>query len=107
MLNWTKEDIEFIINDILTPCITPCFEKIAEENMKLDEITTEANQKIFTILAQRIRELDYEKNRDRTFLLLYLKKIDPLFDINKIYKDFCEEYDENHKHLLNGSETNA
>jgi hypothetical protein len=107
MLNWTKEDVEFIINNILTPCITPCFEKIAEENMKLDEITTEANQKIFMMLAERIRELDYEKMRDRAFFLSYLSKLDRLYDVNKIYKEFCEEYDKHNKHLLNEGDANA
>lgn len=107
MLNWTQEDVEFIVNNIITPCLTPCFEELAKETIKLDEMTTESNHKTSMMLAERIRELDYEKMRDRAFFLSYLGKLDRLYDVNKIYKNFCEEYDKHNKHLLNGSETNA
>ena len=96
MLNWTEEDVEFIVKHI----INPCFDEFTNELIKLDEMTTESNHKTSMMLAERIRELDYEKMRDRAFFLSYLGKLDRLFDVNKIYKNFCEEYDKHNKHLL-------
>ena len=100
MLNWTEEDVNFVAEKIMVPLLVPYTELLANEMAKLDEMSDEINSKVFNIVADRIREIDYEKNRDRTFFLSYLGKLDRLFDVNKIYKNFCEEYDKHNKHLL-------
>lgn len=96
MLNWTEEDVKFITNSLLTPCLA----MLVKETVKLDESTKDLLSKSIDLVAQRIRELDYEHQRDKRFFLAYLGKLDRLYDVNKVYENFCEEYDKLNKHLL-------
>ena len=100
MLNWAEEDVKFVVEELIVPVLEE-HDKIQEET---DKILSDSYMKMFDMIATRIRELDYDRTRDRTFFLSYLGKLDRIYDVNKIYKGFCEEYDKHNKHLL--EETN-
>lgn len=102
MLKWTEEDVKFVVKELLVPVLEE-HDKIQDE---ADKILYDSYSKLFDLMATRIRELDYDRMRDRAFFLSYLGKLDRLYDVNKIYKEFCEEYDKHNKHLLNVGETN-
>lgn len=97
MIKWTEEDIKFVIDEL----IVPVFKQYIEVQQETDGMIHESYMKTLDKMATRIREIDYERTRDRVFFMSYIGRLDRLHDVKKVYKDFCDEYDKHNKHLLN------
>jgi hypothetical protein len=96
MINWTEEDVKFVMNSMIIPCV--------EELMKFNDISHESYSKMLHMMANRIRELDYERQRDKSFFLSFLGKIQMYSSediVRRAYDIYCEKYDKLNKHLLN------
>lgn len=103
MVNWTKEDVEFICQNIVLPAITKTAESISENEEKLQEIQHESYSKIFGSIIDRLNQLSYEQERDRRFykmmfseLTLKNQLITPA-GYDAFYKSWCEEFDKLNK----------
>lgn len=98
MINWTEEDVKFVINTMVIPCV----EEVIKQNIKLDETSHEAYMKMFNHVADRIRELDYERQRDKSYFIAFLSDVTrfPQKNIQECYDTYCKEYDKLNKHLL-------
>ena len=99
MINWTKEDVEFICINIVLPAITEATKAISENEEKLQEIEQESYKKIFTAITDRLNQLEYEQERDRRFYkalltqALYMNEA----SYDNVYKSWCEEFDKLNK----------
>ena len=95
MINWTKEDIEFICTNIIQPALEVTIKGIAQEQGNLDAIT----DKILKSIGDAILEIRYEQERDRRFYkslltqALYMNEA----SYDNVYKSWCEEFDKLNK----------
>lgn len=92
MIEWTEEDIKFIMNGIINP--------VTEELLKRDEQTDKTIEGICEIILKHFNKERYDRMRNDAFFLQYLKPLYPNVDINKLYEDYCVKFDERNKHLL-------
>lgn len=100
MIAWTEEDVKFIINNILNPM----FEGYAQAHKEVNDISHETYMKVLDTMATRIRDLDYERHRDKDFFLAYLGQSQMYSSkeiLERAYENYCKEYDKLNKHLLN------
>ena len=102
MINWTEEDVKFIAENI----VTPCMQALVDVGLKHDDLSYESYKKIFDVLAHRIRELDYERQKDKSFFLQLCGSMHhyPLSVMQDEYNRYCEAYDRLNKHLLDDKE---
>ena len=99
MINWTEEDVEYICTNILQPVLEVTIKGIANEQIKLDEIT----DRILDSIGDAIHEIRYEQERDRRFykamftqLLLKNTMLTPAA-YDEFYKNWCNEFDKLNK----------
>lgn len=99
MINWTKEDVEFICTNIVGPALVETIKGIAKEQEKLDEIT----DRILKSIGNAIQEIRYEQERDRRFHKAMFSDVvlrNTLFtpdSYDDFYKKWCEKFDELNK----------
>ena len=104
MINWTKEDVEFICNNILQPVIETTIKGIAAEQGKLDDIT----DRMINAIGDAIHDIRYEQARDRMFYKAMYTQV--LFKntaitpdaYDEFYKSWCEEFDKLNKEKKDG-----
>ena len=105
MINWTEEDVKFITKAI----VLPCFESFLGEQLKLDEQSIEMYMKMIDSvsdkISERIREVEYDRYRDRSFFMSFLSQMHgiSLDTMTENYNSYCNEYDKLNKHLLEAS----
>jgi len=98
MVNWTKEDVEFICTNIVQPALEATIKGIAEATEKSEEIT----DKFLKIIGDAIQEIRYEQERDRRFYkslltqALYMNEA----SYDNVYKSWCEEFDKLNKEKI-------
>ena len=100
MIAWTEDDVKFIIKNILNPM----FEGYAQAHKEVNDISHETYMKVLDTMATRIRDLDYERHRDKDFFLAYLGQSQMYSSkeiLERAYENYCKEYDKLNKHLLN------
>ena len=99
MINWTEEDVAFICKNIVLPAIMEATKAISDNEEKLQEISQESYKKIFTVITDRLNQLDYEQERDRRFFLqLYSQHAYINYEkMQDVYKNWCEEFDKLNK----------
>lgn len=102
MINWTKEDVEYICTNILWPALETTIKGIAEEEGKLDKIM----DRILQSIGDAIKEIRYEQERDRRFykvmfseVLIRNQLVTPA-SYDAFYKSWCEEFDKLNKEKL-------
>lgn len=102
MINWTEEDVKFITETMILPCI----EQLVKQNTEIDNLSHETYQKIFKLIVKRTREIDYEIQRDRSCFLSFLGLMHHYSqdEMNRAYKKYCEEFDQLNKHMLEDSD---
>lgn len=99
MINWTKEDVEFIYTNIVQPALEVTIKGIAQEQGSLDEIT----DRILNSIGDAILEIRYEQERDRRFYKTMFSEAlvrNQLFTpagYDAFYKSWCEEFDKLNK----------
>lgn len=95
MINWTKEDIEFICTNIVWPALETTIKGIAQEQGNLDAIT----DRILKSIGDAIKDIRYEQERDRRFYKALLTQAlymnETAYDA--FYKSWCEEFDKLNK----------
>ena len=95
MINWTAEDIEFICNNLMKPMCDGMIEAMKGS----DEIKYQGLEKIFNSIIDRIKELEYQQERDRRFYKVMFSEAlirNQLFTpsgYDEFYKTWCEEFD--------------
>lgn len=100
MINWTKEDVEFICTNIVQPALEATIKGIAQEQGKLDEIT----DRILKSIGDAIQDIRYEQERDRRFYkTMFIQSFNIDEEIyNKFYKSWCKEFDKLNKEKIYG-----
>lgn len=98
MINWEKQDLEYIVKNIITPVL----EEYAKINLQTEEQTFKTYKVLFETLTDRIRELDYEIQKDKRYIRAFLST---QFNYTQesmeaSYNAWSEEYDKLNKHLL-------
>ena len=97
MINLTEDDVEFIVSNI----VTPCFEAYINKDLEFKDKYHDTYERLFNVLADRIRQNTYEMARDRSFFLAFLGQHGYTREqVLKTYDNYCEEYDKLNKHLL-------
>ena len=105
MINWTEEDVNFIVKSI----VVPCFESFLEGQLKLDEQSIEMYMKMIDSvsdkISERIRAVEYDRYRDRSFFMAFLSQTHGISQetMTSNYNNYCKEYDKLNKHLLEAS----
>ena len=95
MINWTKEDVEFICTNIVQSALEVTIKGIAKEQGNLDAIT----DRILNSIGDAILEIRYEQERDRRFYKVMFSEAlirNQLFTpsgYDEFYKTWCEEFD--------------
>jgi hypothetical protein len=108
MINWTKEDVEFICKTIVLPAITEATKAISENEEKLQEIQHESYSKIFESIINRLNKISYEQERDRRFYKMMFSELTLKNQLitptryDAFYKSWCEEFDKLNKEKLYG-----
>lgn len=98
MINWTEEDVEFVVKNI----IMPCFESYINQDLKFKDMYHDSYERLFNTLADRIRDLNYEAAKNKSFFLEFLRHTNGFSHeyIMDVYDTYCKEYDKLNKHLL-------
>lgn len=92
---FTDEQVEFIVKEIMAPCMQEQMKAITEAQ---DYFTEKMCDSIVTSLANEIAKINYENQKNMSFIkaVLTLNK----FSDNEHYQNYCKEYDRLNKHLL-------
>lgn len=102
MLNWTAEDIEYLSNVMLKPYTKVLTEEMAAHDDKSYEVCKKMILQMADLVKLRIKELNYNETRDRMFFMTLLCN-EFEFDkdvLDKVYKEYCENFDALNKHLI-------
>ena len=98
MMNWTEEDVEFVVKSI----IMPCFEEYINQDLKFKDMYHDSYERLFKFMSSEITKCAYETSKNRSFFLAFLGQMHgiPLEKMRESYDKYCEEYDKLNKHLL-------
>ena len=99
MTNLTEEDVRFICENL----IAPLSEEIANVMDRRDELSAESLGRVFDAVADQLRLIRYEQERDRRFYkamytqLLFKNTAVTPDAYDNCYKNWCEEFDKLNK----------
>lgn len=98
MINWTEEDVEFIVNNI----VAPCFEAYINKDLEFKDKYHDTYERLFKFMSDEIAKCAYETAKNRSFFLAFLgqKHGYTLEQMRDTYGQYCAEYDKLNKHLL-------
>jgi hypothetical protein len=91
MINWTEEDVKFVVNTMINPVIELLIKRI--------DIESNGNMNIFNTVADQMQKLQNDVDKEIVFLkgvtrficVNYLGMLDENYD--QWYEKYCEEFD--------------
>ena len=98
MINWTEEDVEFVVKNI----VLPCFETYINQDLKFNDMYHDSYERLFKFMSNEIAKNAYETSKNRSFFLAFLGQQHgyTLEQMRETYDRYCDEYDKLNKHLL-------
>ena len=99
MINWTEEDVKFIVEFI----VMPIAKEIMETNDRIDKSHEESYGRIFDAIIDRLNEVTYKGGRDVAFILDLIAKHEHIDrnSLYNVYNEYCYQYDKLHKEKAN------
>ena len=99
MVNWTKEDVEFITSSIVIPCMTQYSKEAVE---KIFDAHLDSEQEVLEAQINAMNKVNYTLQKEIMFLKQLVRKLynmnntsDEMFD--QWYQDYCDRFDELNK----------
>jgi hypothetical protein len=96
MVNWTKEDVEFITSNIVMPCMMQYNKEVVE---KIFDAHLDSEQEVLEAQIDAMNKVNYTLQKEIMFLKQLVRKLyntsDEVFD--QWHQDYCDRFDELNK----------
>jgi hypothetical protein len=99
MVNWTKEDVEFITNSIVMPCMMEYNKEVVE---KIFETHLDSEQEVLEAQIDAMNKVNYTLQKEIMFLRHLVRKLYSMNNmsdetLDRWYQDYCDKFDELNK----------
>ena len=95
MINWTKEDVEFVCNTMINPAMA--------QMLKFIETSNDSNNRMIEALTNALDRVSYQQSREISFLKTIITQychLDP-DKLNVARKEYFKQFDELNKEKIN------